>query len=182
MSRLFFLLSVFVFIVVLGCKKENDMPELLEEEEVICPSQDSFYITGLLNGKVWKTKTHSFFHRFQFERFVVSVGGNDGDSGASFMDGGTLNLVTEANVHLQKTPLDAFFVFLYGDVTGEFYKIPERDTARNWIEISYLDADNQIVEGTFEVFLKKRDNIETSRPEPDSIEILDGCFRLAREN
>ena len=65
---------------------------------------------------------------------------------------------------------------------GSFMKFPQKDSSRNWVEIDYIDSDVQIIEGTFEVLLKKRINIETSRPEPDSIEILGGCFRLARQN
>ena len=126
MYRLFFVSGIFAFFVLLGCKEETDMPEVMDEEEVICSSQDSFYFTGLLNGEVWRSKTHSFFYRFQDGKYVVSLGGNDGDSGEQFMDGGTLNLVTESDVHPNMMPISAFFVFLYGDTTGEFYEIPPK--------------------------------------------------------
>ena len=139
----------------------------------------------MLNGKVWRTKTHSFIYRFQNGIYEFSLTGNDIYlEEQNSMNGKGLSIDTEARVHPKMKPINAIFVFLYGDVLGEFYEIPEGDSARNWIEISYIDADIQIIEGTFEVFLKKKieDEIVRPVPEPDSIEILNGCFRLAREN
>ena len=185
MNRLFSILGIFIFLIVTGCKEENDMPDIMNEEEVICPSQDSFHITGLLNGKVWKTKTHSFIRRFNNGIFEVVLSGNDRllDEQNS-TNGKGLSIITESKIHPKMTPINANFEFLYGDVGGVPYEIHEGDSIRNWVEISYIDDDNQIVEGAFEFFLKKKVEDKIVRPvsEPDSIEILDGCFGLAREN
>ena len=57
MYRLFLILGVFAFLASMGCKEDDDISEIMEEERVICSSQDSFYLTGLLNEKIWSSKT-----------------------------------------------------------------------------------------------------------------------------